>query len=72
MLVTLVLPFIVLAALIVVDLWVYSDASAHAEQGKPVVFSVGSFQVDRPDTWFAVCLILSVIFIPIYLTIRTP
>ena len=67
---TAALPLSVLAVLLVVDLWVYSDASAHAEQGRPVVLSIGSLRVDTPATWFTVYLILSVIFIPIYLAMR--
>lgn len=34
------LPLVVLAALMIMDLWVYRDASARAEQGRPVVFSL--------------------------------
>jgi hypothetical protein len=66
------LPLVVLAALMVMDLWVYRDASARAEQGRPVVFSLGSLRIDSPGTWLAACLVLSVLFIPIYLSIRTP
>ena len=42
------LPLVVLAALMVMDLWVYRDASAHAVQGRPVVFSLGSLRIDSP------------------------
>lgn len=66
------LPPVVIAALMVMDLWVYRDASAHAVQGRLVVFSLGSLRIDSPGTWSAACLVLSVLFIPIYLSIRTP
>jgi hypothetical protein len=63
-------PLIVLAALFSVDLWVYADAKTHAEQGRPVVVSLGSLKVDTPGTWFVACLILSLLFIPLYLANR--
>jgi hypothetical protein len=66
------LPLVVLAVLLLIDVWVYFDAAARAEQGNPVVFSLGSFRVQQPAVWFGLCLILSVVFIPIYVAIRTP
>ncbi len=66
------LPLIVLAALFAVGLWVYRDASTHEAQGRPVVVTLGPLRIDRPAVWFVACLILSVLFIPIYLSVRTP
>ncbi len=60
----------VLAALFGVDAWVYADATGHAQQGRPVVVSVGSFRVDTPGAWFAACLVLSLLFIPLYIANR--
>jgi hypothetical protein len=66
------LPLIVVTVLLAVDLWVYSDASAHVKQGRAVTVTLGSLRVETPSAWFAACLILSVVFIPIYLAARTP
>jgi hypothetical protein len=66
------LPLIVLAALFAVGIWVYRDASTHEAQGRPVVVTLGPLRIDRPAVWFVACLILSVLFIPIYLSVRTP
>ena len=64
------LPLVVLAVFLAVDAWVYFDARAQAEHGTPVVFSLGAFVVDTPEMWFACCLILFVIFVPLYLAGR--
>jgi hypothetical protein len=64
------LPLIVLAALFGVDLWVYADATAHAQGGTPVVISFGSFTVETPGAWFVACLVLSLLFIPLYIANR--
>jgi hypothetical protein len=63
-------PIVVLLAALATDLWVYADANAHWERGAPVVFSAGFFQVDTPLAWFLGCLVLWIVFFPIYISIR--
>jgi hypothetical protein len=63
-------PLVALAVVIIVDLWVYVDARAQEQRGTPVVFSLGAFVVDTPGTWFACCVVLFVIFVPLYLVGR--
>lgn len=63
-------PLFVLLALLAVDRWVYVDAQAHAESGKPVIFRSGSLKVDTPAAWALGCLILWVLFFPLYLASR--
>ena len=65
-----VVPVLALLALFAVDRWVYVDAQAHAERGTPVVFSSGNFRVDSPGAWALGCLILWIIFFPLYLASR--
>jgi hypothetical protein len=48
-------PLIVLAVLLIIDAWVYSDARAYAELGTPVVLSIGSLTIDSPGAWFVGC-----------------
>jgi hypothetical protein len=64
------LPVFVLLVALAIDLWVYVDAKAQSERGTPVVFSVGSLEVKTPTTWFFGCLILWIVFFPLYLTRR--
>jgi hypothetical protein len=64
------LPILVLLAVLFVDAWVYGDARAHAERGTPVVFSSGTFRVDTPAAWFLGCLLLWIVFFPLYITRR--
>ena len=65
-----VFPIAVMAALGVMSLWVYSDASKHAEKRDPVFFAAGSLEVSTPGAWAMGCLCLSVVFLPLYITCR--
>jgi hypothetical protein len=65
-----VLPILVLLVVLAVDLWVYMDAKAHEERGSPVVFSAGLLTVDTPAAWFVSCLLLWILFFPIYVSLR--
>jgi hypothetical protein len=63
-------PIVVLLALLAVVRWVYVDAQVRAERGTPVVFSIGNFKVDAPAAWALGCLVLWVLFFPLYLSSR--
>jgi hypothetical protein len=63
-------PLVVLLALVTIDLWIYSDARARREEGRPVVAAIGSFTIDTPEAWIAGCLLLSIVFIPLYFMAR--
>jgi uncharacterized membrane protein YhdT len=63
-------PLLVIGLGISVVLWVYGDAKRHAEVGNPVVRRVGNHTVDTPAAWAVGCLVLSIIFIPLYITSR--
>ncbi|HVV74772.1 MAG TPA: hypothetical protein VHC43_01970 [Mycobacteriales bacterium] len=63
-------PLLVLGLGIVIDSWVYSDAKQRLGAGRPVVFEAGSFVIDTPGAWAAGCLILWIVFFPLYLTNR--
>ena len=51
-----------------VDLWVYRDAKKRQQHGRGPSLSIGSFRVETPEAWFLGCLLLWVVFIPLYLT----
>jgi putative flippase GtrA len=63
-------PIVVLTAFLAADLWVYADAKAHSERGNPVVRSFGSFEVNTPAAWFLGCLLLWILFFPLYMKSR--
>lgn len=63
-------PILVLLAVLAMDVWVYEDAKARDERGIPVVFSVGAFDIDTPAAWLLGCLLLWIVFFPLYLTRR--
>ena len=63
-------PIIVVLVIIATDFWVFNDARTRAEQGNPVVFSVGSIRLDSPKVWAAACLFLWVFCFPLYLRCR--
>jgi hypothetical protein len=64
-----IVSILLVLALCVIDLWVYSDAQERLRRGDRVTFSYGSLVVDTPQAWFLGCLILWVIFFPLYLTL---
>ena len=63
-------PVLVLLLIVGSDLWVYQDARARAERGDPVVFATDFLRVDTPLAWLLLCLILWVVFFPLYVTLR--
>ncbi|GAB3806882.1 hypothetical protein [Micromonospora zhanjiangensis] len=50
------------------DLWVLTDARGRARRGDPVSVRIGNLRVETPEAWFLGCLVLWVIFMPLYLT----
>jgi hypothetical protein len=63
-------PLVVLLAILAIDLWVYGDARERRDSGRPVVAAIGSLIIDTPEAWLAGCLVLSIVFIPLYLAAR--
>ena len=67
-----VVPIVVIAVVGALAIGVYGDARRQEARGTSVVASLGSFFVDTPQAWFACCLFLSVVFVPLYLSARNP
>ena len=65
------LPVLVVFVMVAIDLWVYADAKQRADQGAPMVLRIGAFVVETPATWFVGCLLLCIIFFPLYMVSRT-
>jgi hypothetical protein len=61
------LPLVVLLAILAIDLWVYDDAKKRRDSRRPVVAAIGPLRIDTPGAWLAGCLVLSIVFIPLYL-----
>jgi hypothetical protein len=59
---------LVLLVVLAIDAWVYADAKERLRRGNPVSVSLGSFRVETPEAWFLGCLIIWVVFFPLYLT----
>jgi hypothetical protein len=59
-------PIVVLFFVVATSLWVYTDAEAYSERDTPVVLSTDSFSVGTPDAWFFACLLLWIVFFPLY------
>jgi hypothetical protein len=66
---TALLSILVLLVVLAADAWVYSDARKRLQEGERVTFAAGSFRVATPEAWFFGCLILWVVFFPLYLTV---
>lgn len=61
----------VVAIMLVSAVWVYHDASASAERGRPIISSVGSLQLKKPVAWFLAVLLLWEMCLPLYITSRS-
>jgi predicted amidohydrolase len=68
--VTFVAPLIAVGVIVCADLWVFADARRWARRGTPVVFRYGGFAIGTPEAWAVACLLLFVIFMPIYAVAR--
>jgi hypothetical protein len=67
---TALVPILVLLLAFATDLWVYVDAKAQDERGTPVVASIGRLEIATPAAWFLGCLLLWILFFPLYITRR--
>jgi hypothetical protein len=63
-------PVLVLLLILAIDLWVYADAQQRAHEEAPVVVRIGAFVLETPKTWFVGCLLLWIIFFPLYMVSR--
>jgi hypothetical protein len=63
-------PILVLLALLATDCWVYVDANDRSKRGSPVVLSIGSMRLDTSNSWLFGCLILWIVFFPLYIMSR--
>ena len=63
-----VISILTLVLVFTFDVWVYRDAGERQRRGDPVGVSLASFRVDTPEAWFLGCLVLWVVFVPLYLT----
>ena len=50
--------------------WVLWDARARVREGRPVVAVVLGVTIERPEVWAALCLVLFVLAVPLYLVAR--
>ena len=64
-------PVLVVLVILAIDLWGYADAKQRADKGAPVVLRIGAFVVETPATWFIGCLLLWILFFPLYMVSRT-
>lgn len=61
---------LLLAAVLATDGWVYLDARNQAARGTPVILSSNVLTIDSPEGWFLGCLLLWILFFPLYLAAR--
>jgi hypothetical protein len=65
-----VAPTLLLAAVVVVSGWVLLDARARARDRHPVVAEVFGVAIERPEAWAALCLVIFVLGVPLYVAAR--
>jgi hypothetical protein len=49
---------------------VWSDARRRLDRGRPIVFSLGTFEISTPAAWLFGNLVLWIFIVPLYLTSR--
>ncbi len=64
-------PLGLLIVVVILDVWVYLDAHARASRRQPVVASIGSLVLETPGAWMLACLVLWILFFPMYLVARS-
>jgi hypothetical protein len=64
---TALVPILLLLAVLATDVWVYEDSSARQQRGAPVTLAIGNLHVDTPAAWFVACLLLWIVFFPLYI-----
>ncbi len=62
-----VIPLLLVVA---ADVWVYLDARARQGTRHEVSATIGSMEIDTPQAWLLWCLVLFLIFFPVYLVAR--
>jgi hypothetical protein len=65
-------PLLVLVIWLVSVIWVYQDAQSRSRRGHPVTVALGSLELTTPSAWMAGCLVLWIVFFPMYLRARQP
>ena len=63
-------PVLALVLVLGLDAWVYADASSRHAAGRPVTMSVGQLELSTPRAWFIACIVLWILFFPLYLRAR--
>ncbi len=63
-------PLLTLAFVAAMAGWVHTDAGARERRGRPVVFQAGPLEIATPVAWALACLLLCVVFLPVYLLSR--
>lgn len=64
-------PLALLVVVLASDAWVFTDARRRAERHDDVVASLGSLELATPGAWFLACVLLWVLFFPMYLVARS-
>ncbi len=61
---------LVIVLLLACSAWVLQDARAREASRRPVTATVAGVTIDRAEIWAVLCLLLCVLFIPMYLVAR--
>lgn len=64
-------PLVLLGLLVLCSLWVLFDARSRATRGRRVTATLGTWQIEEPESWALLNLLVWVIFFPLYLRARS-
>jgi hypothetical protein len=61
---------LLILAVVALDVWVYCDARGRQGTRREVTASIGALHIDRPEMWMGWCLLLFILFFPLYIVAR--
>jgi ribose/xylose/arabinose/galactoside ABC-type transport system permease subunit len=65
-----VVTLVLMVAIFASDLWVYADVTHLQAQSRPIVATLGTVEIARPEMWLILVIIFWVFFFPLYLVAR--
>lgn len=66
-----VVPLALVIIVGAIGLWVYLDAKRCADEGAPVAFRIGGFVIATPVAWLLACVVVWIVFFPMYVVSRS-
>jgi hypothetical protein len=64
-------PLLITLLVVASDVWVFLDAKRCSQAGSPVFLRIGILSIETPLAWLVACVLLWILFFPMYLVSRS-